>query len=72
MEEKKIEEQSEVKVEENQTESQNGNVGKSIKSFFKKVKGALEKLDKKLDEAMENDPYANKEQPKDDKDKKEE
>ncbi len=64
MEENKMEKQTEETLPESevQKENESGSVGKSIKSFFKKVKGALEKLDKKLDETMENDPYAKKEQ----------
>ena len=48
----------EEKEKQNATEKEQG----GLKGFFKKVKSALEKIDKKLDETMDNDPYMKKDE----------
>ena len=48
----------EEKEKQTATEKEQG----GLKGFFKKVKSTLEKLDKKLDETMDNDPLMKKDE----------
>ena len=51
----------------NETEQKPEEKG-GIKGFFKKVKGALEKIDKKLEEINDKDPFLKPEETSEEKD----